>query len=245
MVVDKGYEKAAHLYDLFDTKENIDFFFRYGKEAGVILDIGAGTGRIAIPLAKRGVKVVCIEPSPAMRNEFSQKLKHQSDLSDKITLIAGDVQSFELPEVFPAVFLSGSFDHIPDSERVTSLQNINRHLKLEGKLIFDVYIGGMKDSPLALIDTVKRGDYEYKRFIGTKTLPDDTIEVLLAYETYKQGKLIEKIEQPSSAVITTRVKVHELLHETGFSIKNEYGDYHFSPFKEGDSFLIIEAIKSK
>ncbi|MFX1285798.1 MAG: class I SAM-dependent methyltransferase [Promethearchaeota archaeon] len=245
MVVDKGYEKAAHLYDIFDNKDNIDFFYQYGKEAGLILDIGAGTGRIAIPLAKRGVRVVCIEPSPAMRNEFSQKLKHQSDLFDKITLITGDVQSFELPEVFPAAFLSGSFDHIPDSERVTSLQNINRHLKPGGIVIFDVYIGGMKDSPLALVDTVKRGDYEYKRFISTKTLPDDIIEVLLVYETYKQGKLIEKIQQPSSAFVITRTKIHELLHKTGFLIKNEYGDFHFSPFKEGDSFLIIEAIKTK
>ncbi|MFX1249071.1 MAG: class I SAM-dependent methyltransferase, partial [Promethearchaeota archaeon] len=68
MYEDKGYEKAAHLYDLFDTKKNIDFFYQYGKEAGKILDIGAGTGRIAIPLALKGIKVVCIEPSPAMRN---------------------------------------------------------------------------------------------------------------------------------------------------------------------------------
>ncbi len=245
MVVNKGYEKAAHLYDIFDNKDNIDFFYRYGKEAGLILDIGAGTGRIAIPLAKRGVKVICIEPSPAMRNEFSQKFKLQPDLSDKITLIAGDVQSFKLTETFPAAFLSGSFDHIPSNERIASLQNINRHLKLEGKLIFDVYIGGMKDSPLSLIDTIKRGDYEYQRFIGTKTLPDKTIEVLLVYKTYKQGKLIEKIEQPSAAVTTSREKVHELLQETGFSIKNEYGDYYFSPFKERDSFLIIEAFKKK
>ncbi len=245
MVVNKGYEKAAHLYDIFDNKDNIDFFYRYGKETGLILDIGAGTGRIAIPLAKRGVKVICIEPSPAMRNEFSQKLKLQPDLSDKVTLIAGDVQSFKLPETFPAAFLSGSFDHIPSNERIASLQNINRHLKLEGKLIFDVYIGGMKDSPLSLIDTIKRGDYEHQRFIGTKTLPDKTIEVLLVYKTYKQGKLIEKIEQPSAAVTTSREKVHELLQETGFSIKNEYGDYYFSPFKEGDSFLIIEAFKKK
>ena len=62
----EGYEKAAHLYDLFDKKENIEFFYQYAKDAGEILDIGAGTGRIAIPLAERGIKVYCVEPSPAM-----------------------------------------------------------------------------------------------------------------------------------------------------------------------------------
>lgn len=245
MVVDKGYEKAAHLYDIFDTKDNIDFFYQYGKEAGVILDIGAGTGRIAVPLAKKGVKVICIEPSPAMRNEFLKKLENQPSLSVKITLIAGDVQSFKLTKVFPAAFLSGGFDHIPDGERVISLQNINHHLKFGGKLVFDVFIGGMKDSPLSPVDNVKKGDYEYQRSIGTKILPNNTIEVLLVYETYKQGKLIERIKQPSAAVITTRTKVHELLEETGFAIEKEYCDYNFSPFKEGDSLLIVEASKIK
>lgn len=42
-----GYEKSAHLYDLFDRKENVDFFLRYANEAGEILDVGAGTGRQA------------------------------------------------------------------------------------------------------------------------------------------------------------------------------------------------------
>jgi len=44
-----AYEKAAHFYDLFDAKENIEFFFHYASEAGEILDIGAGSGGIHLP----------------------------------------------------------------------------------------------------------------------------------------------------------------------------------------------------
>jgi 2-polyprenyl-3-methyl-5-hydroxy-6-metoxy-1,4-benzoquinol methylase len=55
-----GYERSAHLYDLFDAKPNIAFFSRYCQEAGEALDIGAGTGRIAIPLAKHGVEVCAV-----------------------------------------------------------------------------------------------------------------------------------------------------------------------------------------
>jgi len=245
MVVDRGYEKAAHLYDLFDNKNNLEFFLKYGQETGVVLDIGAGTGRIAIFLAERGVKVVCIEPSPAMRREFLKKMKKSPKLAKNITLITGDAQTFKLTEIFEVAFLSGSFDHIPKTERKKSFRNINHHLKLEGKLVFDIYIEGMKDSPLSPIDTVKVGDYEYKRFIGTRILPDNIIDVLLIYKTYKQGELIEKIEQRSSAFTTTRTDVHQLLEETGFSIQNEYCDYQFSPFKEGDQLLIIEALKIK
>jgi hypothetical protein len=33
---DKGYEECAHLYDLFDTKDNIEFFLSYASEAGAV-----------------------------------------------------------------------------------------------------------------------------------------------------------------------------------------------------------------
>ncbi len=29
----RGYEKSAHLYDIFDTKENVGFFVHYGAQA--------------------------------------------------------------------------------------------------------------------------------------------------------------------------------------------------------------------
>ncbi|MFX0182365.1 MAG: class I SAM-dependent methyltransferase [Candidatus Hodarchaeota archaeon] len=246
MVVDKGYEKAAHLYDLFDTKDNIDFFYHYGKEAKSILDIGAGTGRIAIPLAEKGVNVVCIEPSPAMRHEFNKKLKNNPNLNKLITLIASDAQSFKLNDLFSAAFLSGSFDHFSDEEeRISVLNNINNHLKLGGKLVFDIFIGFMRDSPLSLVDTIKRGELEYQRFIENRILPRNKINVRLIYKIIKKGKLIEEIEQKSSASIITRNQVHKLLEKTGFKIKNEFRDYNFSPFKEGSPVLIIEAIKEK
>lgn len=44
MAYDTDYEQCAHLYDLFDTKENIEFFFHYASKAGEILDIGVRTG---------------------------------------------------------------------------------------------------------------------------------------------------------------------------------------------------------
>lgn len=239
-----GYEKAAHLYDLFDTKENIEFFYHYASEAGEILDIGAGTGRIAIPLAERGVKVVCIEPSPAMRRQFEKRLTQRPELSKNIELIAGDAMSFDLNRTFPAAFLSGTFDHfLNDEERLTSLKNIGKHLKPNGKLIFDVFIGLMKDSPLSPAGKVTRGDTEHRRFVGDRILPDERMEVLLVFETYKSGKLIERIDERSIVGIIHRQQLHQLLEKSGFEVKKEFGNYDFSNYKEGDSLLIIEAVK--
>ena len=91
---DSSYEQCAHFYDLFDQKENIEFFYHYASQSGEILDVGAGTGRIAIPLAERGIEVCCVEPSPAMRREFEKKLAQRPDLAGRIRLIAADAQVF-------------------------------------------------------------------------------------------------------------------------------------------------------
>ncbi len=245
MAYDAGYEKCAHLFDLFATEEKQGFFVHYGVEAGEILDIGAGTGRIAIPLAEKGVKVWCVEPSPAMREQFEKKLKDRPELAENVQLIAGDASSFNLNRTFPAALLSGSFDHfLNDKERSSSLFNIAKHLQPGGTLVFDVGIGYMDDSPLEPGGQVKLGDKEYRRFLSRKRMPDDTLDWFLIYEVHQSGKLIERIEQHSSAGIVDRAKLHLLLKETGFEVAREFGDYDFKTFEEGDKMLVIEAAKA-
>lgn len=244
MTYHSGYEKSAHLYDLFDTKENFEFFLHYGLKAKETLDIGAETGRIAFPLAEKGVNVFCVEPSPAMRREFLKKLSKRRDLLEHISLIEGNAMSFNLDRTFPAAFLSGSFDHfLDDRERLSSLTNINKHLDQNGKLVFDVSLEPLKNKPLSPAGTAKKDNLEYRRFVGGKLLPDEKKEVLLVFELYESGNLIERIEERSLVGIIDRSKLHRLLKQAGFEVRREFGSYDFANFRNGDSQLIVEAIK--
>jgi SAM-dependent methyltransferase len=237
----RGYEKVAHLYDLFDQKENIPFFSHYATQSGAILDIGAGTGRIAIPIAEQGVAVTCVEPSPAMRSEFQHKLAQHPHLQDRITLLAGDAQSFDVGRDFPAAFLSGSFDHLlDDDERRKSLANIGRHLVLHGILVFDIFLGLMKETPLSPAGVVQKGEREYRRFSASRSLSGGMQETRLVFETYHHGQLIERVEDCGLVGVIDRVRVRSLLEETGFLVRAEFGDYQFSEYQDGD-LLIIEA----
>jgi SAM-dependent methyltransferase len=240
-----GYENSAHLYDLFDTKENIEFFHRFAKEAREILDVGAGTGRIAIPLAERGIQVCCVEPSPAMRREFLKKLKDRSDLTERIRLIEGDAAGFDFGRTFQAAFLSGSFDHLlDDGARRMSLGNLSRHLIPGGTLVFDVFLGLMGDSELRPAGSVVQGDVEHRRFVGGKTQPDGTKETILVFETYRKDEIVNRIEERSLVGIVDRPKVHLLLRESGFEIRREFRDYQSRPYRDGDELLLVEAKKS-
>lgn len=239
-----GYEKTAHLYDLFDQKDNIEFFYHYASQAKEVLDIGAGTGRIALPLARRGVKVCCVEPSPAMRQEFERKLDQQPIVSANIELVAGEASSFAIGRTFPLAFLSGSFDHfLDDDERVSSLVNIGRHLDVQGTLVFDVFLGLMKDSPLSPAGRVQVGTQEYRRLVGGKVLPGNKKETELVFEVYEGGELIDRIAERSLVGITSRQGVHQVLVKAGFCVVSEWSGYDFRPYKEGDPLLIVEAVK--
>jgi SAM-dependent methyltransferase len=238
-----GYEKSAHLYDLFDQKENIRFFGHYAIPGEEILDIGAGTGRIALPLAEKGVRVVCVEPSPTMRDQLRARLAGCPDLNDNIEVVAASAASFDLKRTFPAAFLSRTYDHfLDDEERLASLRNIARHLQPAGTLVFDVFLGLMDGSPLSPAGEVQRGNCTYRRFVGRHLLPGRKVDVRLIFEVHQDAELIEPIEQHSVAAITERDQVHRVLAEAGFSVRREFSDYDFTPYREGDELLIVEAV---
>lgn len=241
-----GYERSAHLYDLFDAKPNVAFFGYYAQGAGEILDVGAGTGRIAIPLARQGVKVYAVEPSPVMRREFEHKLRKEPGLRERIMLVAGDARSFVLECTVPAAFLSGSFDHLlGDEERLAALGNVGRHLAPGGCLIFDVFLGLMEDSPLSPAGVARVGSREIRRFMGGRVLPGQRKETQLVFEVYQDGVLIERIEERSLVGITNREAIHRLLKRAGFVVRQEWSSYDWKPFEGGDALLIVEAAKAQ
>jgi SAM-dependent methyltransferase len=240
-----GYEKSAQLYDLFDQKENVGFFSHYATPGEVVLDVGAGTGRIALPLAERDVRVVCVEPSPAMREQLRTKLAGRPELNDKVDVVARDAASFDLNCTFPLAILSGTYDHFLDrQERLASLRNIARHLEPSAILAFDVFLGLMESSPLSQAGEIQIGNRTYRRFIGRRLLPGRKIEVKLVFEAYEGDELLEQVEQRSVAAVTDRVQVHQVLAEAGFSVRREFSDYAFTPYREGDELLVVEAVPS-
>jgi hypothetical protein len=180
-----------------------------------------------------------------MRREFRMKLARQPDLSAQIHLVAGKADSFTLERTFSTAFLSGSFDHfLDDKERISSLANIARHLDKRGTLVFDVLLGLMGDSPLSPAGTVRVGNREYRRLVGGKIVPGHKKETQLIFGAYEDGELVEQIEEISLVGITSRPEIHRVLGRSGFTVREEWGDYDFSPYREGDSLLIVEAVKS-
>lgn len=112
-----------------------------GAETGRVLDAGCGTGRVAIELARRGVRVVGADLDPAMLAEARAKAPSmewvQADLTDltvdgeiDLVLLAGNVM----------IFLT------PDTEQVV-IANMARHLRPGGLLVSGFQTGAGRLAP--------------------------------------------------------------------------------------------------
>ena len=88
-----------------------------------VLDIGAGPGTFALPLAKKGCRVTVVEPSPVMRESLKERM--QEEHVTDITIIPKrweDVTRDELPEPFDVVIASYSLTMMDIADAISRMQ---------------------------------------------------------------------------------------------------------------------------
>jgi SAM-dependent methyltransferase len=100
----------AALYDYEYRRRRADVAFyrdlakrRLGS-GGRILELGAGTGRLTIPLARDGHRVVALDRAPAMLDRLRRRVdKLPRAVADRIAIAKGDLRSFAVSDRFDLV----------------------------------------------------------------------------------------------------------------------------------------------
>src|SRR5579883_3458926 len=137
-----NYEPFARFYDL-DTQgfdADIPFWINLARRTGgPVLEIGAGTGRVLIPLAEAGFSVVGVDNKHGMLAVARSKIA-VARLGKKISLVDADVRELNLGRRFPLAFIAlNTFGHFSESgepERV--LERLRAHLSPGGVLALDL-----------------------------------------------------------------------------------------------------------
>lgn len=109
---------------------------------GPVLELCCGTGRVAIPLAREGFEVTCVDISQAMLMRFRRALdEEQKAVAERITLVEQDVTKLDLPgnRFKTAILAFNSLLCIPDfNGQCAALRAVSNHLISGGKLLIDV-----------------------------------------------------------------------------------------------------------
>ena len=142
-VWESAYDGIARLYDEWSRSVTEDVGF-YREEAlragGSVVELGVGTGRIAVPTARAGVRVVGVDSSPEMLAVCLQRAA-AAGVESLVDLRLGD---YRRPPVRERVNLVTApfraFIHLrDDDERRDALWAALRLLEPGGRLVFDVF----------------------------------------------------------------------------------------------------------
>jgi SAM-dependent methyltransferase len=118
---------------------------------GRALELAVGTGRVAVPLAERGVPVVGIELSPHM----VEQLRTKAD-EDTIPVVVGDMATATAPGEFSLVYLvfNTIANLLTQEEQVACFRNAARHLTPGGAFVIELWVPELRKLPPGVEATV-------------------------------------------------------------------------------------------
>jgi SAM-dependent methyltransferase len=148
-----GYfdERVASTYD-YDVEDSfspeavepvVDFLTELAN-GGTVLEFGIGTGRIALPLAMKGVEVHGIDISNAMLAKLAEKTG-----GDRIPVTQGNFATTLCGESFSLVYLifNTIMNLTTQDEQVKCFQNAASHLKPGGSFVLEVMVPALQLIP--------------------------------------------------------------------------------------------------
>ena len=240
------YRLAAKFYDLFGSKNDLEFYKELALKSGnKALELGVGTARVALSLARAGLTVVGIDNSVHMLRVAKEKLTKESEsVRRRVILKKGDMRNFELSQSFPFIYIpSSTFDHnITIEDRKQTLTCVFKHSKKNGTFAFDLEQAAPgKPEKSWWID--RKGTEDGKTVVRSiftrKNTLKRTLSLDLFYDVYKNGKLLERYHEYGEVAIISKDEIVRLLEETGFKVVSIYGDFDKSEYQKGSPKIVL------
>lgn len=258
----RAQEFYAQTYDaaVSDWQGEIDFYRSFAADAASkgksVLEIACGTGRVAIRLAKDGVRVVGLDYSPPMLDVAREKSRGMTN----IEWAEEDMRSFDLGETFELIIIPGhAFQNLVEAEdQVACLRSIERHLDPDGTLVVHLdhqsvgWLGDLVREKGGIFETVEEYIHpETGRPIHTSRAwsyepsTQTAIAQTVWEEIDEEGKITDRWESgPIRLHCVFRFEMEHLLALTGFIVKAIYGNFLREQLSDKSKEMIWVATKS-
>jgi SAM-dependent methyltransferase len=138
-----GYDTIARIYDAWSRSvvEDVAFYVEEARRAGgPVVELGVGTGRIAVPIAAEGIRVIGVDSSAGML-EVCRERAEAGGVARLIDLRLGDLASPPVEERVRLVICPfRTYLHLRgDEERLRALRAARGLLVPGGRLVFDIF----------------------------------------------------------------------------------------------------------
>jgi SAM-dependent methyltransferase len=189
----------------------VDFLLPF---AGVgALEFAIGTGRIAVPLAKRGVRVAGIDSSPDMVAQLRQK-------TDEVPVAIGDMTTTRIEGTFSLVYIVfNSINNVTTQDgQAAAFVNAAAHLEPGG--CFVVEVGTLSRQPLEVFELTDT-------HVGVDEFDADTQRLVSHHFSLVDGGW-ERHSVPFRSVSPAELDLMARL--AGLALRERWADWDHSPF---------------
>ena len=253
------------LYDAvpaYASRSDIAFYLEEAAAAGdsrgsaSVLEIGCGTGRLLLPLARAGHAVTGIDESRSMLGRCEVKLTAEAPaVRDRVALHRTDARDFVVQSTsadgFALVIAPFRIlQHLTTTDdQLRCLESVRRHVGRRGRFAFDVFnphfAAMTQDRSTEVEDTpeLPLADGRYLRRtvrVARVRWVEQISDIELIYHV-RAGSAVERVVHAFPMRWYTRTELEHLLARTGFRVEVTYGSFDRRPLTDESPEIIMVA----
>jgi SAM-dependent methyltransferase len=252
-----SYRVTAKYYDgAYAAKQDLvdlPFYVELAEQsAGPILEVACGTGRVLLPIARKGIQIHGVDNSRPMLKILETSLASEhKDVREKVTLHEGDMRDFQLGAQYPLVIIPfRPMQHMHTVEdQVSALTTAALHLSDTGLLAFDVFYPKfdlintkMGEEVLEFEWSPNQDSQEIVRRSFRKDAVDKILQIFhftFTYRTLRAGELILEETEAFQLSYFTYPHLRALFLLAGLEPVAEYGSFAKAPLDNKSEQMIF------
>lgn len=248
------YHTIARFYDIEnnDKIDDIELYLELAEEYGSpIMDIGSGSGRVMIPLARQGYEVHGIDNEQAMLDKAEEYRSSSPDLEKNMHLHLGDVRTHSLDTQFKLMLVpyNGMMHFHTQEDQLTVLKQIRKWTHPEGLLVLDLPNAGevfaTQDSDAVMLERTfldpETGHMIMQHSHSILDRVEQLLKVTWIYDEITADGSVHRTVAPLILYYYFYSEISLLLKLSGFEVESVYGDTDLNPYEDGCERMVIFA----
>ncbi len=257
------FDDWAEFYDLVHEglPGEAEFYVGHAvRTGGKALEIGCGTGRIAIPMAMMGLDVTGVDNSEAMLARCRAKKRAIGRTNGKLTLVCADMRSFDLGCQFDFVAMAyRTFMHaLTPQDQIRCLRTIRKHMKDDGLFVMNTWrparklLQSLADvSPRSPLKEIERYPLSHA---GQTVVHYHAVRCNMPWQLLIErhrldvvdhaGQVINQIRLPMTRRWSTVEEIRRLIEQAGLRVEALFGDFECNPCR-GHATEMVWIIRKK
>jgi|SRR5579862_5291659 len=226
------------------------------ESGGPVLELGAGTGRITLPIAQAGIEISALDASAQMLAILEDKLTACApEVRARVRRITADMRTFDLPQKFALIIapFRAFLHNITEADRIACLERVRHHLRPNGCFAFNVFhpsLEFMAEHAGALAGAwrwianypVSSGGFVVRSDATRYDTVRQRVHSMHHYEEYgPDGSHVRTAVHPLELAYLYPADIRQMLARAGFTDIRIHGGFGGQEFSHDADELVVEA----